>query len=75
MIKLILLKTEQKKIEGKDYFHISIYEEITDQHFDFYRKTDEKSYNFIKNHKLGDDVTDKLCFVIKKGKKISFDIK
>lgn len=75
MIKLILLKTEQKNIEGKDYSHISIYEETTNQVFDFYRKTDDKAYNFIKNYKLGDDVTDKLCFVIKRDKKISFDIK
>lgn len=75
MIKLILLKTEQKKIEGKDYSHITIYEEVTNQVFDFYRITDEKAYNFIKNVKLGDDVTEKLCFVIKRNKKISFDIK
>lgn len=75
MIKLLLLKTEQRQIQGKDYTHVALYEETTNQIFDFYRKTDEKAFNFVKNNKLGDDVTDKVCFVIKRNQKISFDIK
>lgn len=74
-MKLIFLKSEQKNIEGKDYFKISIYEEVTDEVFTFYHLTDQKAYNFIKDLKIGTDVTEKLCFVIKRGRKISFDIK
>lgn len=74
-MKLIYLKSEQRNIEGKDYTKVSIFEEVTGEVFVFYRKTDEKAYKFVKENKIGDDVTEKLCFVIKKGKRISFDIK
>ena len=74
-MELYFVKSEVKKIEGKEYCKITLLDMQNVQLFNFYTLVNEKSYNFVKDCKTFSNVTDKICFVIKRNNKISFDIK
>lgn len=73
-MELYFIKSETREIERKEYCKISLLDMKNVQIFSFFTPLNDKSYNFVKENKIFSNVTDKICFVIKRNNKISFDI-